>query len=245
MAQKALENWDRLFQLFAGRSGGIVTKSVYLRREGTYYGVLDGENEQETVKVPAPMGEFALSLLDIEGELECLPSTLALSEDAGWALFALVDLARRTHCKSLMNGTPEADLTTDPMRVVEALEQELFPGVDDMRFLTPFLSVALGIRAKPDLKKAWRDLVAAEFLGQDGNMTREGALLLSAFAQVHTMLGVYGYKKEKGQDTLCCGAMLNCYHSAWSITLDSTEKTFYLTTMSRKELGKTLEKVFS
>ena len=39
--------------------------------------------------------------------------------------------------------------------------------------------------------------------------------------------------------------MLNCYHSAWSITLDSTEKTFYLTTMSRKELGKTLEKVFS
>lgn len=245
MAQKALENWDRLFQLFAGRSGGIVTKSVYLRREGTYYGVLDGENGQETVKVPAPMGEFALSLLDIEGELECPPATLALSEDAGWALFALVDLARRTHCKSLMNGTPEADLTTDPMRVVEALEQELFPGVDDMRFLTPFLSVTLGARAHPDVKKARQDLIAAEFLNKSGNMTREGSALLRAFTETHAMLGVYGQKKDEGQTTLCCGAMLNCYHSAWSITLDSTEKTFYLTTMSRKELGKTLEKVFS
>ena len=245
MAQKALENWDRLFQLFAGRSGGIVTKSVYLRREGTYYGVLDGENGQETVKVPAPMGEFALSLLDIEGELERPPATLALSEDAGWVLFALADLARRTHCKSLMNGTPEADLTTDPMRVVEALEQELFPGVDDMRFLTPFLSVALGARAHPDVKKARQDLIAAEFLNKSGNMTREGALLLSAFAQVHTMLGVYGYKKEKGQDTLCCGAALNCYHSLWSVAYDSGEKAFYLTVMSRKEMAKVLEGIFA
>ena len=73
MAQKALENWDRLFQLFAGRSGGIVTKSVYLRREGTYYGVLDGENGQETVKVPAPMGEFALSLWISRGNWNVSP----------------------------------------------------------------------------------------------------------------------------------------------------------------------------
>ena len=245
MAQKALENWDRLFQLFVGQPGGIVTKSVYLRREGTYYGVPGGENEQKTVEVPAPMGEFALSLLGVEGELEGPSATLALTEDAGWVLFALADLARRTRCKSLLGGTPEADLTTDPMRVVEALEKELFPGVDDLRFLTPFLSVALGTRARPDVKKARQDLAAAEFLDKDGNMTREAAALLRAFSETHAMLGVYGHKKDGDQTTLCCGAMLNCYHSLWSIAFDSGEKMFYLTTMSRRELEKVLEKVFS
>lgn len=245
MAQKAPENWDRLFQLFLARPNGIVTKSTYLRRSGNYCAVVGEGEEQKTQELPAPMGTLALSLLDIEGELPCTPTAFTLTEDVGWVFFALADLARRTHCKSLLGGTPETDLTADPMKVVEALEGELFPGVDDMRFLSPFLSVTLGIRAKPDLKKARRDLAAAEFLGQDGNMTREGALLLSAFAQVHTMLGVYGYKKEKGQDTLCCGAALNCYHSLWSVAYDSGEKAFYLTVMSRKEMAKVLEGIFA
>ena len=101
-----------------------------------------GEGGQErTIEAPAPMGELALSLLEIEGEPERPSAALTFTEDAGWVLFALADLARRTHCKSLLGGTPEADLTADPMKVVEALEGELFPGVDDMRFLSPFLSV--------------------------------------------------------------------------------------------------------
>ena len=245
MAQKPLENWDRLFQLFLRQPSGIVTKSTYLRREGNYYALAGKEGEEETLPVPGPMGEFALSLLGVEGEQACPATALALTEDAGWVLFALADLAVRTRCKSLLNGTPEADLTAAPLRVVEALERELFPGVDDLRFLTPFLSVALGIRARPDLNKARQDLIAAGFLGGDGNMTREGGLLFSTFTQIHAMLGVYGYRKDRRKETLCCGALLNCYHSLWSVACDGEEKTFYLTRMSRKELGEVLNDIFA
>lgn len=244
MAQKALENWDRLFQLFLGRPNGIVTKSTYLRLDGTYFALAENV-EEKLLEVPAPMAEFALSLLEIEGDLECPATALTLSEDAGWVLFALADLARRTHYKSLMNGTPEANLTLDPMRVVEALEADLFPGTGDPRFLMAFLSIALGIRAKPNLKKARQDLIAADFLGKDGNMTREGGLLCSTFTQTQTMLGLYGYQRDRGKDKLCCGAVLNCYHSLWSIVFDGEKRAFYLTTMSRKELGKVLEDIFS
>ena len=245
MAQKEMENWDRLFQLFLGGSGGVAVRSTYLRRDGKYYAVAGEGGQERTIEAPAPMGELALSMLEIEGELERPSAALTFTEDAGWVLFALADLARRTHCKSLLSGTPEADLTVDPMKAVEALEKELFPGVDDLRFLTPFLSVTLGIRARPDVKKARQDLIAGEFLGADGNMTREGSQLLRALTEPHTMLGIYGYKKVGGSNTLCSGVVLNCYHSLWSVTFDSREKAFYLTLMGRRDMGKVLESIFA
>ncbi len=245
MAEQTMDQWSDMYRFFLAPISGSVIRIVCMKKDGKFYTIKEDEEDAEVqYEIIVPMEEFVMPLLDLEGELEYETVSLKVSEDAGWVLFALVDLIKRTRCKSLMEGTPVVDVTINPMEIVETLEKELFPGVDDMRFLSAFLSVSMGIRAKPDLKKAKKDLTDAEFLDADGVMTPSGRTLVNTFAEIYNMLGLYGRKRDN--DKIYYEAVfLNCYHSLWSISFDQAEKAFYLTSMSRKRLQEVLKSIFS
>ncbi len=239
-----LKNPVALSQVMNVQEGSDLRFFEIIKSEGKQYLRTYTDNDNQVSELDVKPEEILESLLLLEGKPETLGINYKCSKNAAWVIFGLAELKKRLHMDSLLHGTKEIDVLTASESALKEIKDLAFRKNTDFRMPLGFYQMYLGENSEPDLDAAFKELRESGFMKEDGLFTTGALAIITALANIHSIVAVDNYKEVKKETELTRVMYLNCYHSLWLISPPDNDSQMLICTIGLDELRKDLKSLF-